>query len=143
MSPYSALIRSRHFGPGKQRSHDAWSLEAQVSSESLKSPTTGTQPGAPKANCPASGPPALFSFRRYQASVAGSTTPMPVWPEPVQSPTTGIQPGAPYLNCPASGPPALFSLRRYQVPVAGSTTPTVVVPLPSQSPTTGSHPGAP
>src|SRR5262245_34329287 len=70
-------------------------LAAQISTASLNSPMTGSQPGAPYLNGLKSGAPAPFLLRRYQVPVAGSTVPMPVLPELVQSPATGSQPGAP------------------------------------------------
>src|SRR5206468_2080692 len=43
----------------------------------LQSPTTGSQPGAPYWNAPASGVPGLAWLCRYQMPVDGSNTPIP------------------------------------------------------------------
>src|SRR5690349_21452423 len=91
----------------------------------FQSPTTGSQPRAPKRKRPASAEPKLFSFRRYQVAVVGSKIPIVVMPSPFQSPATGIQPGAPKTKMGIVGTPALFRSRRYQVAERGSTTPMV------------------
>src|SRR5262249_36638780 len=97
-----------------------------VSTPSLvRSPTTGSQLGAPNWKGVKSGAPGLLLLRRYQVMVLGSTTPMVTSPSPFQSPTTGIQPGAPKAKGPMSGAPLVLVLRRNQLPVLGSKTPTV------------------
>src|SRR5262249_28004888 len=67
----------------------------------------------------------LFSLRRNQVAVVGSTTPI-VWvPLPSQSPTAGRQPGRPKTK-PKSNGPALLLLRRNQLPEVGSNVPMVL-----------------
>jgi hypothetical protein len=116
--------------------------KAEGSGVVTSSPVSGLSPGAPKAKGVISGAPADGVFRRYQVSVAGSTAPIPVFPEPVQSPVTGIQPGAPNAKV-ISVAPADAVFRRYQNPVEGSNTPIPSFPAPVQSPTSGIQPGLP
>src|SRR6266542_3928232 len=63
----------------------------------FQSPTTGSQPGAPKANGAISGAPPVRGFFRYQTP-SGLTTPGLARPSPSQSPATGVQPAPPDAN---------------------------------------------
>src|SRR4051812_12001747 len=60
-----------------------------------QSPTTGSQPAAPKRKGAMSGAPGPLVFFRYQVAVAGSNAPRVAVPSPSQSPNRATQPGAP------------------------------------------------